>query len=37
MSEATRTAGAESTGAASAAANVAAKVVVAPVENTHDG
>jgi hypothetical protein len=37
MSEATRTAGAGSTGGASATTNVAAKVVVTPVENTHDG
>ena len=37
MSEWARTAGADSAGGASATANVAAKVVVAPVENTHDG
>jgi hypothetical protein len=37
MSEATRTAGADSTGGASTAPSVAAKVVMAPVENTHDG
>ena len=37
MSEVTRTAGADSTGGASAAASVVALVVVAPVENTHNG
>ena len=37
MSEATRTAGADRTGAASDAASVAAKVAAAPVENTQDG
>jgi hypothetical protein len=37
MSEATRTAGADSTGEASAAVSVAAKVAAAPGENRHDG
>ena len=37
MSEATRSAGADRTGEASAAVGVAAKVAAAPVENTHDG